>query len=272
MFSNAISRAAIAAATLATFTAHAAVLYDNGSPSTGPVASNGTVAPTGTTWSESNGGTIGWTSSSSSSGTVYGLADDFSIAAGSTWNVSSIDVLAYVTDVSASAASPIRSVTLRIWSGTPGTAGAALVWGDYTTNRLTGSTFSNIYRAELGFPEPQRPIWDNTVDTAGLALGAGTYWVEWTTSYLPDLGRSYGVPVYMPGVGAKPDANGMQSSRDPNTGTTTWSPVIDSGINAQQDLPFIVNGTVAAVPEPASWALLLAGAGVLALRRRAPQA
>lgn len=243
--------------------ARAAVLHDNGSASTGPITANGTVAPAGTTWAESTGGTIGWTNSLNSSGNRYTLADDFTVAPGTTWSISSIDVFAYVTDVGIDS-SPITGVSLRIWSGTPGSAGAAVVWGDLTTNRMTGSTFANIYRSELDFPDLQRPLWDQSVSTAGLVLSEGTYWVEWLTSTRSTGTRAFGVPVHVDGLTAAPGANGMQSVYLAETGVTTWAQVVDSGVQQVQAIPFYVNGSVSAVPEPASAALWLLGVAALA--------
>jgi len=257
----------VAAALVAALPSHALVLHDNGSPSTGPVASNGAIAPSGTTWSESRGGTIGWTSSATSSGTRFSLADDFSIAAGTIWTIDSINLLSYVYDVPVTQ-SPIRSVTLRIWSGTPGSADSTLVWGDYTTNRMTSSQFSDIYRAELGYADTSRPIWDNSVATDGLVLGSGSYWVDWTTSYSSGSGKSYGIPVYVDGLDAKPGSNGLQSMYDPATGATTWTPTVDTGVGAVQDLPFVIHGQIQAVPEPASVALFALGGGALMFWRR----
>lgn len=261
---GALALATIAATALP---AHAAVLFDNGSPSTGPVTANGTVAPAGTTWAESNGGTIGWSNTTNASGNTYTLADDFSVAAGSTWSISSIDVYAYVTDVGIDS-SPITGVSLRIWSGTPGTDGAAVIWGDLTTNLMTSSVFSNIYRSELDYPDLQRPLWDQNVATTGLVLGAGTYWVEWLTRTGSSSVRAFGVPVHVDGLPAAPGSNGMQSFHAGATGVTTWSQVMDTGVQQVQAIPFIINGSVSAVPEPATTALWLSGVGAFAALAR----
>ena len=265
---SALGALALAVSAAMTMPAHAAVLYNNGSPSTGPTTANGTAAPGGTTWAESTGGTIGWTNSINSSGNTFTLADDFTVAAGTTWSISSINVLAYVTDVGI-ASSPITGVSVRIWSGTPGTAGASVVWGDLTTNLMTGSTFANIYRSELDFPDLQRPLWDQSAASAGLALGAGTYWVEWLNTTRSTSVRAFGVPVHVDGLAAAPGANGMQGSYNGTTGVTTWSQVVDSGVQQVQAIPFIINGSVSAVPEPATAALWMLGVSALAsLARR----
>lgn len=264
----ALGALALATAAATSLPARAAELFNNGSPSTGPVTANGTVAPAGTTWAESTGGTIGWSNSTNSSGNTFTLADDFTVAAGTSWAIDSINVLAYVTDVGIGS-SPITGVSLRIWSGTPGTAGASVVWGDLTSNLMTSSTFANIYRSELDFPDLQRPLWDQSAATPGLVLGEGTYWVEWLTMTSSTSVRAFGVPVHVDGLTSAPGANGMQSSHNGTTGVTTWSQVVDSGVQEVQAIPLVIHGTVSAVPEPATAALWMLGAGALgALARR----
>ena len=264
-----VSALALVTAAASSLPAHADVLFNNGSASTGPVTANGTVAPGGTSWSESSGGTIGWSNSTNSSGNRFTLADDFTVAAGTSWSISSINVFAYVTDVGIDS-SPITGVSLRIWSGTPGAGGASVIWGDLTTNLMTSSTFANIYRSELNFPDLQRPLWDQSVATNGLVLGQGTYWVEWLTTTRSTSVRAFGVPVHVDGLTAAPGANGMQSSYAAATGVTTWSQAIDSGVQQVQDIPFVISGSVSAVPEPATAALWMLGVGALvtAARRR----
>lgn len=259
---------AVALSAAAALPAHAGVLFDNGSPSTGAVATNGTVAPDGTTWAESQGGTIGWTNTATASGFRYTLADDFTVTAGTTWTISSINLLSYVTDVPADN-SPIRGVAVQIWLGTPGAAGSTVVWGNLTTNLMSDSTFANIYRNELNYSEPDRPLWNTTATTTGLVLGEGSYWVEWLTITGSTSTRAYGVPVHVDGMTAAPGANGLQGSYNASTGLTTYTQVIDTGVQQVQDIPFILNGTVAAVPEPATAALWLLGVvGLAAVARR----
>ena len=259
---------AVLLAAAAALPAHADVLFNNGSPSTGTVTADGTVAPDGTTWAESQGGTIGWTNSATSSGFRYTLADDFTVGAGTTWTINSVNLLSYVTDVPATD-SPIRGVALQIWSGTPGAAGSAVVWGNLTTNLMSSSEFANIYRSELNYPQLQRPMWDTTATTTGLVLGEGTYWVEWLTITGSSSTRAFGVPVHVDGQTAASGANGLQGAYDPSTGLTTYVQAIDSGVQQAQAIPFVLNGNVAAVPEPATAALWLLGSlGLAAVARR----
>lgn len=267
---SALGALALAIAAAAPLSAHADLLHDNGSPSTGAVTRNGTVAPGGTTWAESQGGTIGWANSVLPSGNRVTFADDFTVAAGTSWSIASFNVLAYVPDTG-TASSPIAGVALRIWSGTPGTAGASVIWGDLSTNRMTNSTFSNIYRSELDYPSLERPLWDQTVATAGLVLGEGTYWAEWITSTVASGERALGVPVHVEGLTAAPGSNAMQSVTVPDTGETTWIQLVDTGVQQVQDLPFSIHGSVTAVPEPSTaalWMLGVAALGALARRRR----
>ena len=54
-----------------------------------------------------------------------------------------------------------------------------MVWGDTTTNVLTGSTWSNIYRVlDTTLTDSQRPIMASMV-TVNTFAAAGTYWLDW---------------------------------------------------------------------------------------------
>lgn len=249
---------ASAVALLAASAASADVLWNNGPLSTGPVSSDGVAAPDGTSWSETHGGTIGWAASDRSNGSRFRILDDFTVPAGQTWTIDAVHVFSYFTDVPADV-SPVRSATLQIWSGTPGGDGS-VIYGDDETNVMTGSIFSGVYRAELNFVEPQRPIWDTTLGTTSLTLTEGTYWIDWNTIW--NVGHTaYAVPT----AGDPTNANAMQYYYHGDTGEVTYSPLIDSGNALAQEIPFIIEGTV--TPAPAT--LPLCGLlGMTLMRRR----
>ena len=77
------------------------------------------------------------------------------------WNISTITFYAYQTG--STTTTTINNVNLRIWNGVPGAGGSSVVFGDTTTNRLAGSSFSNIYRV---------------LDT-GLTDATGRSWPTW---------------------------------------------------------------------------------------------
>jgi hypothetical protein len=244
--------------------ASAVTLWDNGPLPTGTVATDGTVAPDGTAWSESRGGTIGWTASPRSTGAKFRIVDNFTVPAGETWSIDDVHVFSYVSD---SPTSPSRIVggTVQIWSGDPSQPGSTLVYGDDSTNRFISSAFSNVYRAELNFIQIERPIMDTALSTAGLTLSAGTYWLDWDTRFNLS-NRTFAIPVNVPGLNAKPGSDGLQSSYDPATGLVTYTPLMDSGVSLQQDVPFILNGSSVTAPEPTS--VVLAATALTLVRRR----
>jgi hypothetical protein len=89
------------------------------------------------------------------------VADNFTVPAGG-WSISAITFYAYQTG--SSTTTTIDNVNLRIWNGPPGQASSSIVFGDTTTNRLAGSSFSNIYRVlDTGLTDNQRPIMANVV-------------------------------------------------------------------------------------------------------------
>jgi hypothetical protein len=106
----------------------------------------------------------------------YRIADDFTVT-GNPWNVSSFEFYAYQTG--STTTSSITAAYVRILNGTPGQPGTTVVWGDTTTNRMTSTSFTNIYRVNVT-GNNQRPIMKIVVNTPGLTLNAGTYWVEYS--------------------------------------------------------------------------------------------
>lgn len=213
-----------------------AILFDNGPLVTHPGGGSGGADASALQTALGNS-TYGFGHAVSSG---FRVADDFTVPAGG-WNISQITFFAYQTG--STTTTTINHVNLRIWDGPPGQGGSNIVFGDTTTNRLAGSSFSNIYRVlDTGLLDTARPTMAD-VATVGTTLAAGTYWLDWQTGGTLASGP-WAPPVTLLGQVGKPGANGQQYS--PTTGL--WSAAIDTGNGSAQDFPFIIEGTVASGP------------------------
>lgn len=150
--------------------ATAATLYDNGpmvnSPGTGAGGADESMLQ----------GPINSYGMNMINGT-YRMADDFSVSGG-VWNVSSLEFYGYQTG--SPTTSTFTGAYVRIFQGTPGGT-VTTVWGDNTTNRLSSTSFTNIYRVSAT-GNTQRPIMKIVVNTAGLTLQPGSYWIEFSAT------------------------------------------------------------------------------------------
>ncbi len=89
------------------------------------------------------------------------IADDFTIADASGWTIETITFFAYQTG--SPTTSTITAVNLQIWDGPPD-GGGTVIWGDSTTNVMTDTTWSNIYRVlDTALTDTARPIMASTV-------------------------------------------------------------------------------------------------------------
>jgi len=156
----------------------------------------------------------------------YQIADDFEVV-GSTWTVDQITVYGYQTN--SGPPSSFVGCYLEIYDGDP-SAGGTVIWGDLSTNVLTTTDWTGIYRVNAVGGGSARPIMYLTCETPGLSLPAGTYWMTYS---LDGTGASgpWTPPVTIDGVLAT--GNGLQ-----NTGT--WGPALDGSY--QQDFPFLIEG------------------------------
>ena len=119
--------------------------------------------------------------------------------------------------------------------------------------RVTETTLTNT----------QRGIYKANADVNDFQLAAGTYWLRWS------LAGSLASGPWQPPTSDARTGNAAQALAG-----ASFSTITETGSGLSVELPFGVNGTIAAaVPEPSSYLLMLAGglavAGVARRRRQA---
>lgn len=174
--------------------------------------------------------------------TGYRVADEFTITDAQGWEIDTITFYAYQTG--STTASTITAVNLRIWDGIPG-AGGTVVWGNTTTNLLSGTGWASAYRVSqtTSGVNTERPIMANIVDLGGLLLAPGTYWLDWQADGTLASGP-WAVPITI---------NGQATTGNGRQYTGSWAAALDSGTNTQQGFPFRIQGqVVSSPPDPPS--------------------
>ncbi len=236
------------------------LVYSNGGLNPQLMSNSGVAAPSGSFWSEVQNDLGNTTESNTTAGfTVtegtFRLADDFVVPAGQTWTLEAVEFYGYQTGASA-AATPFIGHTLQLWNGRPGDAGATVVFGDTTTNRLATSTNSTYFRifnssvpAPGSAPGTTRPIWRNrvTIDPP-LSLTAGTYWLDWAST-VTNSATHFQPSVTLPGARGAAGWNARQFT----VSAASWADAIDAGNPATapdvpQDFPFDLFGSVIGLP------------------------
>ncbi|MBE9548568.1 MAG: hypothetical protein IMF09_04110 [Proteobacteria bacterium] len=175
------------------------------------------------------------------------IADDFTINSPGGWLISNITFYAYQT--SSSITSTMTAANLRIWDGIPGEVGSQVVWGDDSTNIMTATGWSGIYRVtETTSGDTLRPIMTNEV-AVNTVLIPGTYWLDWQTDGTLISGP-WAPPISI--LGQAVTGNGMQSV----DGGVTYAAVVDSGTADPAGFPFIIAGNLNGFGAPKTIPLL----------------
>lgn len=167
------------------------------------------------------------------------VADDFAVA-GPGWNVESLSFFSYQSF--AGSTYTFTGVNWSVISGDVNTGTVVASGSTAATNgglqgyRVSATTLTNTDRA----------IFRVNLDVTDFNLAAGNYWMRW------GLTGSLASGPWQP-----PTANGAVGNARQSLANAAFNPIVDAGDTFGVELPFIIQGSV--VPEPATWALLLAG-------------
>lgn len=173
----------------------------------------------------------------------YWMADEFTVPSGG-WNIGGFGFFAYQTNSDLN--STFTAVHIMIYDGPPDNPSSNVIFGDGVTNMLTSSDFSNIYRVlDTDLNNNIRPIFQNSC-MFEYFLPAGTYWVAWQAD--GTLGSGPWCPPITV-LGQTSTGNALQY-------VGSWAAALDTGLGTPQDMPFIVYGSLSAVPV-SNWAIII---------------
>lgn len=273
-------------ALLATST-RAAVLYDNGPIVTDPSGGTGSISGLpisradpftipGSSFGFSTTG-IGATVSQNTS-----VAENFTVPAGATWDLSAVTLFAYQTSQTTPSISAIR---INLWTAAPFNSGSPDNVPDPLPQPVLATALTipagpgsfTCHRQSPTSTATVRPVFAYTVALDGLPdgglLSAGTYWLEWSFDGALTPSPTVFTPLVSPREHA-PDWNARQfNALDGQPASPrVWFEGREGYVAGVADgrgfaLPFILHGS--AVPTPGSGLVVLVGAAFLRRSRRA---
>jgi hypothetical protein len=222
------------------FSAQAVVLFNNGPVVNGAGLSVLTAPAT----------TFGFGQQTASGNAV---ADDFTVA-GASWTVESLNFYGYQTGSTA------FSFTTATWSVVSGNVNTGAVVASGVT-AVTSGGLQGYRVASTTLGDTARGIYKVVADVPDFSLPAGSYWMRWS------LTGTLASGPWQPPTSDAAVGNAAQST----TAIPTFTTLVEAGGGLNVSLPFTINGSVAAVPEASTSAMMLLGALGLwgATRRRA---
>ena len=180
------------------------------------------------------------------------VADDFTIPAGETWNISTARFFLYEYGTTTSL---FAGMSLRIWDGSPLNSSSHVIWGNTMANVMSDTGFTGAYHQPADYPSSVGAVmWlDANIDTT---LSAGTYWLDWATT-LSDYSHGDPLQGFIPADLATRVGDALWTPSSPN-----WGQITDAG--RPLDYPFQLFETV---PEPSSCWLAVVGSVFIMLGR-----
>lgn len=161
-------------------------------------------------------------------------ADDFTVD--SDWTVQSLVFFHYQTG--STLVSTINDIRAWVLDGPPDDPNSSIVWGNNTTNILTSSVFSGIYRTLESAPgATNRPIMATTCNV-GFVLPPGQYWLAW------QAGGTLTSGPWQPPIAIWNQCDTGDGFQYTSTG---WAYVIDTNTGCNQGFPFLINGEAGGV-------------------------
>jgi hypothetical protein len=207
-----------------------AVLYDNGtiinSPGTGAGGADESVLQQALGLSN-----YGFGMQQTAGNTI---ADDFIVPTGSGWDVTKFTFFGYQTG--SGNTSTFTGCYFRVYNGNP-MSGGTVVWGDLTTNKMTATSWANIYRTLAVGGTTDRPVMKIECTVPAHHFAPGHYWVEWQTTGSGASGP-WNPPITI---------NGATSTGDAIQGIAgVFAAITDVG---PQGMPFQITGTGGGTPD-----------------------
>ena len=177
------------------------------------------------------------------------VADDFTVT-GPGWSVESLSFFSYQTG--AASAFTFTGLTWSVVAGDVNTGTVVASGTGAPTNggvagyRVTSTTLTDTNRA----------IFRLDVNVADFNLAPGNYWLRWGLT-----------GTLASGPWQPPTADGAVGNGAQSLANAAFASVVDAGDGLGVEFPFVIQGSL--VPEPGTWAMMLAGGlAVAGLARR----